>query len=259
MIGEAVAAAADRLGSDARAVLARLGGSLGVHARGAAAELEMLAAAPRRRARAASAVTARAPSPRGLRGSHPTWIEAALRELPERARHAVAANGGTEVDVWLARWACAELPPLPSLPPAPPAPPARARWPTSAAEAIELPGELVRAWLERIGADQLALVMASAGKRSNDRAGDRIARPPRAGALGPVRAAIARCQGALPDELAHVRIGARSIAPYFDGLSRRQLIVRLPRPLGLIVEAELAGAARVPIDQCPAWTALAAD
>jgi hypothetical protein len=247
VIGQALAAAAARLGDDAPAVLARLGGSIGDDARAAKAELDKMSGSKAKRAEWVA--IARAPTTPGLRGVHPTWIEAALAELPERARSAVAAGGGTEIDVWLARWACAKLPPL--------TPVAAVRWPRSVAQVIALSGDELRVWLERIGADQLAVVMASAGERTA--ATERIGRPPRAGALGPARASIARCRGVAIDEAGLVRIGARAIAPYFDAFTGRQLIVRLPRPLGLVVAEELAAAASVPIDQCPTWTALAAD
>jgi hypothetical protein len=43
-----------------------------------------------------------------------------------------------------------------------------------------------------------------------------------------------------PDELARVRAGARAIAPRLSPLAARQLAVRLPRPIGLVVSRELA-------------------
>ena len=60
--------------------------------------------------RARALAIARAPVPPGLRAIHPTWIEHALGGLPASARAAVAAGGGAPVDVWLARWATAQLP-----------------------------------------------------------------------------------------------------------------------------------------------------
>jgi hypothetical protein len=95
VIAEALAAAAHRLGDDRDAVLARLGGPLGTAARAAAAAL----AGDSRRTRAEWAARARAPVPAGLRGVHPTWIEAALAGLPERARAALAGNAGPGVAV----------------------------------------------------------------------------------------------------------------------------------------------------------------
>ncbi|HSK04620.1 MAG TPA: hypothetical protein VK932_25385, partial [Kofleriaceae bacterium] len=53
-------------------------------------------------------------------------------------------------------------------------------------------------------------------------------------------------------------VGARAIAPYASALARRQLAVRLPRPLGLAAADALAAFARTPIEQAPAWRALAA-
>ena len=85
----------------------------------------------------------------------------------------------------------------------------------------------------------------------------RIAVPPRAGALGPVRAAIERCRVVL-DGSALLRIGARAIAPYVEPLARLQLVHRLPRPLGLVVGDELAAAARIAVADAPRWDALAA-
>jgi hypothetical protein len=41
------------------------------------------------------------------------------------------------------------------------------------------------------------------------------------------------------DELARVRAGARAIAPRLSPLAARQLAVRLPRPIGLVVHREL--------------------
>src|SRR5262249_51969363 len=89
------------------------------------------------------------------------------------------------------------------------------------------------------------------------RATARIATAPRAGALGPARAAVMRCRVAL-DDRALLVIGARSLAPYTDALSRRQLAVRLPRPLGLAVEAALEAFARAPAEQAPSWRAFGA-
>ncbi|MBA3394132.1 MAG: hypothetical protein H0T89_15905, partial [Deltaproteobacteria bacterium] len=76
-----------------------------------------------------------------------------------------------------------------------------------------------------------------------------------AGALGRTRAAIARCKLALADD-ALVRIGARAVAPYLDALGHRQLVLRLPRPRGLVIAGELARHAHDPRDAAPAWAAL---
>lgn len=266
MIAEALAAACAE-----PAVLARLGGPLGAAARAASARLA--AAGPGRRAlRAAWAAAARAPVPPGLRGAHPSWIEAALAELPPRARVDLAAGGwsadgaprgeGGAVAVWLARWACAELPPLPA---------ARAPGggpPAALAEAVALGGAELARWLAEIGADQLALAVGAAGPAALasaarvvgpalDRAAARVADPPRAGALGPQRAALARCAGGLAAGALAV-IGARALAPHTDALSRRQLAVRLPLPLGRAVAAALAAHAADPRVEAPRWEALGA-
>jgi hypothetical protein len=122
-----------------------------------------------------------------------------------------------------------------------------------------------------VGADQLAVAMGAAGAGGAEalrgaaavvgerllRAVGRIAAAPRAGALGPVRAAIARCRVAL-DERALVVIGARAIAPHTDALARRQIAVRLPSAVGMAVAEAMERAAGAGIDQAPAWRALAA-
>jgi hypothetical protein len=79
---------------------------------------------------------------------------------------------------------------------------------------------------------------------------------PRLGALGPTRAAIARCRVAL-DARALARIGARAIAPYIDPLARLQLVHRLPRGLGLLVGDELTASAGITTSDAPRWEALA--
>jgi hypothetical protein len=267
VIGEALAVAATRLGDDATRVLARLGGPLGDDARRAASQLARQRGDEHKATRASWAAIARAPAPPGLRGVHPSWIEAALDELPPRARTAVAAGGGAPVDVWLARRACAGIPEMP---------PVRRRsstWPSSVDAATTLDAGELQAWLERVGFDQLAIVTAQAGgidaaaaalgTRGDDlrAAVLRIARPPRAGSLGPARAAALRCRGLALDPLAIALIGARSIAPHVAmvPLARRRLALRLPVALGRRVEHELASHANSPVDQCPTWTALAAD
>src|SRR3954467_10082122 len=121
-----VLAAALAVASGDAEVLARLGGALGEAARAAHAERTETREA--RAARRAQAMLARAAVPVGLRGAHPSWIEAALSELPARARTAVAAGGGDAgdvwlaarggggggaVDVWLARGGTAKIPPMP--------------------------------------------------------------------------------------------------------------------------------------------------
>src|SRR3954470_8929746 len=212
-----VLAAALAVASGDAEVLARLGGALGEAARAAHAERTDTREA--RAARRAQAMLARAAVPVGLRGAHPSWIEAALAELPARARTAVAAGGGDAVDVWLARWATAQIPPMPVV---------TAARVTSAETATRVDAATLERWLADVGADQLALALSAAGAGAvaaaarvvGERlsaAAARIKLVPRAGALGPMRAVIVRCRVTL-DDRALVRIGARAIAPHVDGL-----------------------------------------
>ena len=242
-----------------RAVLAHIAGPLGEAARDAAGSISAKSPDNRRMLRARLAAAVRAPVPAGIRGVDPSWIEAGLVGLPARARTAIATNATTQVDVWLARWACAEIPPLPA---------ASATTVQSIDDAIRLPGERLVAWLGAVGFDQLAFALRAAGPEAFEvaarvlgsnlmTAAGRIDEPPRAGALGPVRAAITRCRVEL-GPIAVVRIGARTIAPHVHALARRQLAVRLPRSLGLVVHGELVAHARTAVDQCPTWLALAA-
>jgi len=205
------------------------------------------------------AQVASAAVPAGLRGAHPSWIEAALEGMPARARAAVAAGGGDEVDVWLARWATATIPPMPAV---------TARRVTSVDSATSVDSLTLERWLADAGADQLAFAMAVAGPSAvaaaarivGERltlAAARIVEPPRAGALGPTRAAIERCRVVL-DGQALVRIGARAIARYMDPLARMQIAHRLPRPLGLVALHEMTAAARTVDAEAPRWEALAA-
>jgi len=234
-------------------VLARLGGALGEAVRGAAG------ACADRATRARWAAAARAPVPAGIRGVHPSWIEAALAGMPERSRAAVASGGGDAVDTWLARWATAAIPPMPAI---------AATRVTSVDSATRVDAGALEDWLADAGADQLALALSVAGDgavtaaaaRVGSRvriAAARIALAPRAGALGPARAAIARSRVEL-DGTALVRIGARAIAPYIDVVARVQIMHRLPRPLGLRVGDELAAAARGTLGDVPRWSALVA-
>jgi len=249
-VSEGLAAALAAACSDPE-VLGRLGGALG-HAACAAASRGL-----DRSSRVRSAEAARAPLPAGLRGVHPSWIEAGLAGLPDRARAAVAAGGGSEVDVWLARWATATIPALPA---------ATAPRITTPDSVARVDATTLTAWLEDAGADQLALALGAAGQGAVTAAarivGDRlraavarIALAPRAGSLGPLRAALERCRLAL-DERALLRIGARAVAPHVDPLVRRQLVHRLPRPLGLAVHSELAAAAHTAVGDVPRWAAL---
>jgi len=272
IVGEVIAAAAHVLGDDMPGVLARLAGPIGVEARAAPPSTKLL--------RASWASQGRVPVPGGFRGVDPSWIEAGLDGLPPQAREAVASGGGTPVRVWLARWACARIVSLPAT---------FDGDVTSLASALCLPGPRLREWLDGIGADQLAMALSAAGPEAMASgvrvAGERLAvaaariasatnvaraalpegarrsidEPPRVGALGPVRAAIERCRGIALDDIALARIGARAIAPYVAqrALARQQMMLRLPRSLGLIVGAELSKHAADPIDRCPSWAALA--
>lgn len=238
------------------AVLGRIAGPLGLAARAA------LPAASDRGARVRSAAAARTPVPAGLRGVHPSWIEAALAELPERARQAVASGGGDAASVWLARWATASIPPMPAV---------TAARVVSLDTALRASAGTLERWLADTGADQLAFALATAGDAGEPAvaaaarivgerlvaAAARIERAPRAGALGPIRAAIARSRVVL-DDVALVRIGARAVAPYVDPLARLTIMHRLPRAIGSIVGGELLAAARSPRSDSPRWQALAA-
>jgi hypothetical protein len=86
----------------------------------------------------------------------------------------------------------------------------------------------------------------------------RIGKPPRAGQLGPQRAAIARCRDvSLDDDFSFVIVACRALAPHLaaNQLDRLQLILRLPRPIGIVVARELAAHAATSFDQCPSWSA----
>ncbi len=235
-------------------VLARIAGPLGEAARAAAA------LAPDRATRVRWSARARTPVPAGLRGVHPSWIEAGLAALPPRARTAVASGGGDRIDAWLARWATATIPPMPAI---------DEPRVTSLASALRVDAATLEAWLASTGADQLALALGAAGGGALDAAARivgerlraaalRIRHAPRLGGLGSTRAAIARCRVTL-DATALVRIGARAIAPHVTALPRRQLAHRLPRDLGLVVGDELARAANAALAEAPRWDALAAD
>ncbi len=242
MISRALAAAAQRAGVEA--VLARIAGPIGEAAR---------AARGSRLERAEWSASARAPVPPGLRGVHPTWIEHALAELPARAREAVARGGGDPVDVWLARWACAGVIEL--------APVREVTAVRSIDDVLALDAAALAAWLAAIGMDQLGFVAAAAGTEAQRalvarfgeplaRALVRVGRPPRAGELGPLRAAVARCAGTSDP----VAIGARALAPHALGHAQA-LALRLPRPVGVTVRAELLAHAHT---EGPSWRALGA-
>lgn len=246
-VGAALAIAAERLGAHARTVLSRLGGQLGHEARAAHEQLTTSDGAVGRRMRALIKVTTRSPVPAALRTAHSTWIEAVLGELGERARTAVAAPSSNAVDVWLARWATAALPPTlhgSLLPPV----------------AATNDASVIVAWLGRIGADQMAFALGEQARAvpALATAIARIGKPPRAGQLGPQRAAIARCRDvSLDDDFSFVIVACRALAPHLaaNQLDRLQLILRLPRPIGIVVARELAAHAATSFDQCPSWSA----
>lgn len=254
MIGELLAVACDD-----PEVLERIGGAIGERAREVRAELAALPPDQRRVWRAKVMAAMRAPIPPGIRGVHPSWIEAGLLGLPHRAREAVA-NGSLEpVDVWLARWACTEIPPMHRIDP-------EAGPPRSIDEAVRLSGDTLQLWLTEVGADQLAHALASqphalaeiahvVGERIHV-AARRIRVAPRAGELGPTRAAIERSRVEGGNVL--LAIGTRAIAPHVDRETARQLAARCPRPLGLALLAELARQADTPLDRAPTWVALSA-
>ncbi|HSN29885.1 MAG TPA: hypothetical protein VLT45_26540 [Kofleriaceae bacterium] len=205
------------------------------------AELGLVAPGADKLARARAIATWRAPVPPGLRAVHATWIEHGLAGLPERAREVVAGDGGAAaVDVWLARSATAHLPPMIVEPALAAHVASHAAWQLDAATRIPTaPLAALVAWLDQLGAEQLALATTGASKRFTGQ-----------------RAANARCTGLAKDELLHVRIAARTLAPRLSALAAHQLVVRLPRPVGLLVHDELV-AHRGDAD-VPAWPALLA-
>ena len=201
-----------------RAVLGRIGGSLGESARRA---LEAS-----RRAEVLTA--ARSPIPPGLRGVHETWIEAALEALPARARVVLAEGPLDEADVWLARRACAHIPPLPAIDPA------LAR-PRTVIDVLKLSPIALRDWLTEVGRDQLAFALgdhAAAVPELGD-ARVRITKAPRHGELGARRDAIDRARGET------FVIGVRALAPHLDRPLARALVLRFAHPEGQGIGAEL--------------------
>ena len=148
---------------------------------------------------------------------HPSWLDA----LEPRTKQALLA-AITDVDVWLARWALADLP---------------------IAAPAQLPLEL--AWLVRIGRAMIVFALGQAPGPT----------------LGPRRAAIERCRDAkLDDELSVVRVACRALAPHLaaNRLALLQLTRAQPRPIGLVIERELLANAEIPLDQVPTWAALVA-
>lgn len=252
VVGAALAAAAEPLGDHATAVLARLGGALGDATRAAHADLVALDEAARKRRRAETAALARAAVPPGFRFIHASWIESALAGSPARARTAIAGESAQPIDIWLARSATASLPAMPVIPR------------TDLEQRIAREPAQVAAWLVSIALDQLAFALgpAVAAQPALATAATRIAQPPRSNALGPQRAALARCRDvALDDHSALLALAGRALAPHLAQLplARLQLTRRLPQALGLVVERELLAAAAVGVDQVPSWAALLAD
>lgn len=251
MVVRALAVAAYRLGEDALRVLDRVAGPLGGEARAAANELARHDAAAQKRLRAEWAAWARAPVPAGIRSIHPTWLEACVQGLPPRARSAVATSGaGGPVDVWLARWATASFVSMPSVDPT--------AGPRTAKDAGALDRQAAIAWLQQVGADQCAHALGPTTAALPDAvrdAGARIALPPRAGHLGPVRAAIERCQLFQGDLLC---IGANAAAPHLSPVVRRQIVSRMPCETGGKLWHAFETGAGAPLDRCPLWIALTA-
>lgn len=243
-VAAALAACAARLGDDATAVLSRLAGPLGESVRTTARELAALDDAAGKRRRAEVTALARTPGIASIRGAHPSWLDAALAELPERARTAVSSVATEDVDVWLARWATAALPP----------------------RADDRAPAMLVTWLRAIATDQLAYALGAqavtpTAPRELREAAARIARPPRLGALGSQRAALVRCRGAsLDDELSLVAIAGRALAPHLASHPLATLSVsrRLPYEHGSVVEREIAAHASAPLAEVPTWAALVA-
>ncbi len=234
-------------------VLARIGGPLGEAAREHARELAVLEEKAARAQRASWLAAARAPIPSGIRGIDASWIDPAIASigasLATRARRVLFDGPATEGDVWLARWLCAAFPPMPAIDD-------RIARPRNAIEVVSMSPVNVRAWLEDIGADQIAFAVGAAATAISTRLGaaaTRIAVAPRAGELGDRRSAIERARIAI-DEGALLRVGARTIAPRLGHLERWQLAHRLPREMGVMAELEaFAGSVGA-----PSWKALAA-
>lgn len=237
-------------------VLARIGGPIGDEARTAQRELAKLDEGASRAKRASWLAAARVPIPAGLRGIDASWIAAAIARVAQgdgplgtRARRVIADGPMTAGDVWLARWLCAELPAMPVID-------ATITRPRSIADATRMSATALHAWLEDVGADQIAFAVGRAATAMSSRLGAaalRIAQAPRVGEMGERRAAIERARIAI-DETALLRVGARTIAAYAGPSERRVIAYRLPRTVGVRGELEaFAGSAGA-----PSWRALAA-
>jgi hypothetical protein len=259
VIGDVLAVCADRLGADATAVLARLGGPFGDAARVAARELEKLDDARAKRRRVEIATEANRSTLAAARGVDPSWIEATLAELPARARTAIAGTTSEPIDIWLARWVLALLPPMPLDPHAA----GKGRAAELARWIAREPDALAR-WLRSIALDQLAFAMAPVPRtddvpRELRLAAARIEKFPRKDALGPKRAALARCRDANLDDFASlVTVAGRALAPHLaeHALACMQLTRRLPYEDGIVLERALDANADSALDQVPTWDAL---
>lgn len=241
-------------------VLARIAGPIGEAARDRQREIAKLDETASRVRRASWLAAARVPIPPGLRGVDPSWIEHAIARvatidgarvvaLATRARRVIADGPTTPSDVWLARWVCAELPAMPPID-------ATVVRPRSMAEAVTMTAGALRAWLEEVGADQIAFAVGKSATAMSSRLGAaavRIAKAPRVGELGERRAAIERARMTI-DEGALLRVGARTIADRASMIERMQVAYRLPRETGVWAEMEaFAGSAGG-----PSWRALSA-
>jgi hypothetical protein len=242
-------------------VLARIGGRIGERARVAFREITTLDEKSSRAKRASWLAAARVPIPPDVRGIDRSWIEHAIANIttvPDgavhtalltRARRILLDGPDNATDVWLARWICASFPSMP------PIDSTRAR-PRSIAEAVTMSAPALRAWLEEVGADQIAFAIGKSAISIStrlDAAAARIVQAPRLGELGERRAAIERARITI-DESALLRVGARTIAPLPGALERLQIAHRLPREAGVMQEMEaFAGSAGA-----PSWRALAA-
>lgn len=254
LVAHAIAVATSRLGDDATDVLSRLAGAYGDRVRAAANDLAQLDESARKQRRAEVSALARSPATTALRGVHPTWIEAALEELPVRARTALAGGSNDPIDVWLARWAGASL---------------VASSPHSIDRALDSilarDPQQILAWLTSIALDQLAFALGAAAASSLSAqlrdAATRITRAPRVNALGPHRAALVRCRGAaLDDATTLLAIAGRALAPHFatEPFTRLHLTRRLSYADGIVIERELVAGAATSLDRVPAWAALIA-
>jgi hypothetical protein len=243
VIAEALAAAVSSTeGASLAPVLARIGGPLGEQARELVRARSAAAEAERRPLRGRWIVAARAPLPPGMRAIHPSWIEAALSGVPGRARAVLSGSAPAtpspldgQIDVWLARWACASFPAMP------PVDDSLVR-PRVPAEIARMSAAAAMAWLAEVGADQVAFAVGDAVSQFGPQviaAAGRITKAPRVNELGPRRDAIERAHVDAPAwRQLHV-IGARTIAPHIDALTASVLVHRLDRAIGVGLRDEL--------------------